>query len=397
MGPARRAVQGVPTLVGGARYTAGMALYKRGRVWWFKFTWRGETVRESTRQANRRVAEQLEAARRTALARGEAGIRPPKAAPSVAAFLEGRFLPHLRATLTGRQRTLTHYVGGVKVLAAYSPLASAPLDRIAPELLTGFVTMQRDAGREIATVNRSLQVLRRALGFAVEWGVIERLPKVRLLPGANRRERVLTPEEEARYFAAAEDLARERLLYTPPVDAYVLRDVATLLMDCALRPGECYVLTWDRVQDGALAIDRGKTASARRTVPLSPRAAAVLAMRARETEWVFPAGTISGHIESPSIHYMHTRACALAALPHFPLYTLRHTCLTRWAPHMDPYTLATLAGHSDFAMTRRYVHPRLETLRAAVEQARVARTGHNTGHSAETEGNEGSGSPPAIN
>ena len=41
----------------------------------------------------------------------------------------------------------------------------------------------------------------------------------------------------------------------------------------------------------------------------------------------------------------------------FPLYTFRHTCLTRWAAHMDPYTLGYLAGHSDFSTTRRYVHP----------------------------------------
>jgi len=28
-----------------------------------------------------------------------------------------------------------------------------------------------------------------------------------------------------------------------------------------------------------------------------------------------------------------------------PFYTFRHTCLTRWSPHMDPYTLAYFAGH----------------------------------------------------
>lgn len=38
----------------------------------------------------------------------------------------------------------------------------------------------------------------------------------------------------------------------------------------------------------------------------------------------------------------------------FPLYTLRHTCLTRWAPHMDPWTLAYLAGHRDMSITKRY-------------------------------------------
>ena len=42
----------------------------------------------------------------------------------------------------------------------------------------------------------------------------------------------------------------------------------------------------------------------------------------------------------------------------FELYTLRHTCLTRWAPCMDPWTLAYLAGHRDMNITKRYVHPK---------------------------------------
>jgi integrase len=52
------------------------------------------------------------------------------------------------------------------------------------------------------------------------------------------------------------------------------------------------------------------------------------------------------------------------------LYELRHTCLTRWAEHMDPYTLVYLAGRSDLAMTKRYVHPQKETVRKAMEKAR---------------------------
>jgi hypothetical protein len=44
---------------------------------------------------------------------------------------------------------------------------------------------------------------------------------------------------------------------------------------------------------------------------------------------------------------------------------------------MDPYTLAYLAGHSDFAMTKRYVHPQKEAIRKAMEKGRA---GHTSGH-----------------
>ena len=64
----------------------------------------------------------------------------------------------------------------------------------------------------------------------------------------------------------------------------------------------------------------------------------------------------------------------------FPLYTLRHTCLTRWAPHMDPWALGYLAGHRDMSITKRYVHPQEGTLRDAIERAHLAKGGHTFGH-----------------
>ncbi len=64
----------------------------------------------------------------------------------------------------------------------------------------------------------------------------------------------------------------------------------------------------------------------------------------------------------------------------FELYTLRHTCLTRWAPHMDPWTLAYLAGHRDMHITGRYVHPQEQMVRAAMDRAQVTNSGHTSRH-----------------
>jgi len=50
---------------------------------------------------------------------------------------------------------------------------------------------------------------------------------------------------------------------------------------------------------------------------------------------------------------------------------------------MDPYTLAYLAGHSDFSTTKRYVHPQTATVLAAFERARDAKIGHGFRHSDE--------------
>lgn len=372
-------------------------VYKQqtSRNWWYKFNWNGEQVRESTKQTNKRVAEQMEAAHRTRLAKGEVGIRERKRVPTVAEFAEQDFMPHVRTHFASKPTTLVYYHIQVKHLTGYLPLASAPVDSIMPEIISGFVAKWREAEYEVSSINRALQVLRRMLHLAVEWGKTDKAaPRVSLLPGERRRERVLTVDEETAYLTATQQIGESILAAyehalkgiratardqrpIKPEDPFLLRDVATVLLDCGLRPEECYRLRWEHVRDNAVHVPFGKTANARRSIPLSNRVAAILSMRkaAASTEWVFPAPTKTGHMEQSTLKKRHGKACELAGISQVPFYTFRHTCLTRWSAHMDPYTLAYYAGHSDFATTRRYVHPDVEAGRAAMERARIPAPG----------------------
>jgi len=370
-----------------------MAVYKRGKIWWYKFSFNGEMIRESTKQTNKRVAERLEASRKAALVEGRAGIGGRKAVPTLREFAERDFLPYVRSTFASKPKTLRYYENGAKRLLAYGKLADEPLDRITTETIAGYVAKRQEAGLRVSSINRELQVLRRMFHLASEWGKTNKsLCRVRMLPGEGHRERVLTPEEEARYLRAAREWCTLRRPLLP--------DVAVILLDCGLRPEECFRLRWENIRDGAIEILSGKTMSARRRIPMSQRAAAALEMRKAESgasEWVFPADTQSGHIEPCSVKRAHAAACKAAGIERFPLYTLRHTCLTRWAPNMDPWTLAYLAGHRDMAITRRYVHPQADTIREALERARTAETGHRIGHSAETGEEAESGEGALIN
>ena len=69
-----------------------------------------------------------------------------------------------------------------------------------------------------------------------------------------------------------------------PEDPFLLRDVTTLLIDCGLRPEECFRLQWEHVREGSVHVPFGKTANARRTIPLSQRAAAILEIRRSAAE-----------------------------------------------------------------------------------------------------------------
>jgi integrase len=381
-------------------------IYKRkdSRNWWYQFVWRGERIRESTKQGNKAVARQMEAAHRTSLAKAEVGIRDCTPVPTLKEFADADFLPFIESRFADKPKTLEYYRNGLKNITRYPPLAGATLDTITADKIAGFVAARRESGLEVSSINRQLEVLRRALKLAMEWGKVEKaLPKVEMLPGERHRERVLSGDEGNRYLAAATAVGDGILESyrgalngiravqrgeqpSKPADPYLLRDVAAVLIDCGLRPEECFRLRWADVRDGAVHVLFGKTANARRVIPMPERAAALVEMRRAERngEWVFPAPTSSGHIEKSSVKKQHRRACQLAEVDFFTLYTFRHTCLTRWAEYMDPYTLAYLAGHSDFSTTRRYVHPQAETVRAAMERARVGNQGsHVSGHSDE--------------
>src|ERR1700689_3223617 len=114
-----------------------MAVYKRGRVWWYRFTWNAKPIRGSTKQTNKRVAEQIESAHKTSLAKGEVGIRDGKPPPPVRHFANPDFLPFCRSTFVAKPKTLSYYENGTARLLEYSPVADASLDAVTGEKIAG--------------------------------------------------------------------------------------------------------------------------------------------------------------------------------------------------------------------------------------------------------------------
>ena len=82
-----------------------MGTYKRGKFYWYKFMWKGELIRESTKQGNKNTARDMESTHRTSLAKGEVGLREKKPSPVLKDFLKNDFLPFAttrHATKPGR-------------------------------------------------------------------------------------------------------------------------------------------------------------------------------------------------------------------------------------------------------------------------------------------------------
>ncbi len=362
-----------------------MSLYKRGRVYWYKFMWQGKLIRESTKQGNDKVARNMESAHRTSLAKGEVGLREKKPSPTLVTFIDSRFEPWARATFekSSPKTWLDWYRVGLRAIKAYQPLANLKLDEITSERIAGFGAHRQIENRQVSTINSSLRVLRRVLRLAVEWGALETMPTVKLLPGERHRERVVSQDEEARYLASAPE----------PVGS-----MAAVLVDTGLRPEECFRLCWEAItwlngRYGTLLVTHGKTAAARRVLPMTPRVRKILEARWENARkpvegWVWPAPTRSGHVESCSLKKQHAKTFKtvseqadknnLKPVRPFVLYSLRHTFLTRLGESgCDVWTLARIAGHSSISISSRYVHPSED----AVLDAMSRLGGHKIGHS----------------
>ena len=342
-----------------------MAVFRRGRVWWYDFRTHGARVRESTNATTRAVAVQAEALRKTELAAVGAPRASIEPSPRFVDFVYGEFAEWCANEHRDHPSTHQRYMKSVKALANFFGLRTLnAIDAGSVERFKLHRSQQRREkrgdGRLLSpcSVNRDLAVLRILFNLAIRLGKASQNPVsgIKLFPEPARFSRVLTQQEEARYLGAA---------------APLLRDIATVILETGLRPGEVCPLKVNDVdlRFRSVRVQKGKTASAQRHIPLTQRAHEILLRRVQQAscEWLFPspANPIQPVMRVNKAHEAALRRADI--MPPFRLYDLRHTALTRMAmAGIDLPTLKELAGHSQIQMTMRYVHPTPEHKRAAI-------------------------------
>jgi integrase len=343
----------------------------------FDFYFRGRRCRGSTKLTNKIAAHRYENNLREKLAKQRGGILDPEPPPCLKPFAD-QFLDRTKNAM--RPSTSRCYGISLKNLRRFH---SKRLDEITADEIESFKQSRGKEGKSPSTINRDLGFLRRVLLYGVKTDKIATTPfvahKVAFLE-EHRRERVLSFMEERAYLAAA----------TQP-----LRDVAVLIFELGMRPGEVFSIRREDIHFHAsppfLHVPFGKTKNAVRDVPLTDRAMEVLRRRVAEAqkekgEYIFPLRVGNGHDSSQPMNEAepaHVKALlASKVTPPFRLYDCRHTYGTRAIEGgTDPLTLMRLMGHADLKTTSRYVHlskqhlgdaqMRIERHRAAQEIAEV--------------------------
>ncbi len=202
-----------------------------------------------------------------------------------------------------------------------------------------------------STVNRELNILSAVINHARKnWGVhIDNPIELITRPKHEKaRERRLEPDEEKKLISEL-GLSTRNPWIAPLV---------TFALETAMRRGELLDLRWEFVdlkKRVARLIDTKNGES--RNVPLSSRAIAVLEHLPRSIDdRVFPT-------TEDALKKAFSRTCERAGIEDFHFHDLRHEATSRLAEKLpNLIELASVTGHKDLRMLKRYYHPRAEDL-----------------------------------
>jgi integrase len=286
------------------------------------------------------------------------------------------------------------------LIPAFGTVKLAEIDL---EPVERYVASKRRAGLKPRTVNRHLNVLSRVLASAANRGLV-RGNVVSLVERPNEQEvewRILDPAEVREverkwrdHIAAAEKELEERAWRE------TARVVFLTVAEAGLRRGEITGLRWRAVSladpEGASVrvtetFVRGATTSpkseaGRRTIPISSHLAAELFdHRGRsaydgDDDLVFPSPHRGSPLNPKRYAETFREVLKLAKIDGHvrPFHDGRHSSITNAARHgRNDLALMTLAGHSDFRTTRRYIHLAGEMFRGEADRMGRALWGEN--------------------
>ncbi len=214
--------------------------------------------------------------------------------------------------------------------------------------LASFRDEQKEAGYAAATIVRKLAILSHVFNTAIkEWGFeslinpVTRIKKPSIRNGRNRR---VSNEEIETVIAATESM------FLPPIIRFAV--------ETAARRGEIAGLLWSNVDLMRRIVVFADTKNGDdRIVPLSTRALAVLQALPRN---------INGRvfdIRPDAISRAFERAVNRSGIENLCFHDLRHEATSRFfEKSLNVVEAATITGHKDLKMLKRYTHLNVELL-----------------------------------
>jgi integrase len=260
-----------------------MAVYRRGKIWWYTFEFQGRRLQESSGFTNKTAALRVEAKRRADLLDRRAGFTKAKLAPKFDEFV-GEFLKW--SAQIHRPKTFQlHHNNCISLKRFFD-------GKWLDEITTGMVEDYKLARiqekrwgdkdeRTISgvTVNRALATLRLIFNHAERSGfqVPNPVRGVEFFKEPKHL-RAISLEDEVAYLAKA---------------SQPLQDIARIILDTGMRPDEVFRLEFGNIDFSQRTIFNlfGKTPAARRKLTMTSEVREILDRRHKsaKSRFVFPS------------------------------------------------------------------------------------------------------------
>jgi integrase len=313
-------------------------VYRRGKKWYGKYRAAGKQIQRVLPEARSKREAQIMLAH--LMGQGVAGTG------TTFADFAGQWLSYIRPrvkprTAEGYRQDVTNDLVPVLGSRRLRDLGAADIQALVTSVL----------GREAspATVNKKLRTLRSMLNQAVEWNVVARPVRIRLLRQERKEMRFLSREQVDKLIAALPE-------------AY--RALVELAVFAGPRQGELLALRWSDInwERSEIAITRTrygghytspKTHSSRRVVSVAPQILAKLKPHADLPDSpIFTNRDGKPLDRSNLVQRVFEPALAAAGLPRIRWHDLRHTYVALAnSVGVDAKTIQAQIGHSQITTT----------------------------------------------
>jgi integrase len=356
--------------------SAGMTLYRRGKIWWTEFEVGGQLYRRSTRETAklRAMAAERRLLSESYDVKSLAKLHDMRLGQAITRYCETVLFKKPRSPNGALRGSVKNAVNYLRKSEQYFG-RKTPLSYLCqPGVLADFNQMLLGSMKPISA-NKYLSNLRTVLNNAYAWGALPYRPKVTLNRVRWAKSRYLTDAEERRLMKVCPNR---------------IRDLVAFILDTGARKEEALTLTWNQVdfrgrrRSSVRFIDTKNGES--RIVPLPKRTAANLRKlkrtngRRHKLVFVYPATrTLHGKDGdgilarkgdlSPISTFQKNweNARHEAGLDDCRLHDLRHTYASKLVRRGVPLVyVSRLLGHKTIAMTLRYSHFAATDLDAAV-------------------------------
>lgn len=238
-----------------------------------------------------------------------------------------------------------------------------PLKDITNKLIEEYKLAKLESGLSPKTINNHISILRTCLSYAVEWGELEKLPRVKQLKCKPMVINFLNEDECQQVLTGKNEL--------------LMRDMVLLALRTGMRIGELIALTWQDIDfenkliniqrsivDGKIGVPKSNRI---RFIPLTNEMTSLFKNRPKFGPYVFHNNS-GKPLTDHQVYGGLKRLCKETGVREFGWHALRHTFASQLvSKNVSLHTVQKLMGHSTITMTEHYAHLAPSSLQDAVK------------------------------